>query len=290
MTAFKIDGGLGRVICSLAPLQKNGGLAIVHGWKDCFIGSDVMAIEHDSLYLDYAVANHDIATPEPYHLVKYRTGEWNMVEAFDYLINGKVTMSMPTLTSNPHIVYGMRSQLLDTCGGKIISIHPFGTDTTTHGDGQRDITDKHLLQLIKEVNALDLKPLIIGDDKERIDVFCEYCNNVEAEVIACIPKSLQEYFALIESSDYFIGCDSSGMHIAAAYGVQGAIVFGGTADKKYYPEHFFEFKPKNVIKTDSSPRMGSIHNMSFVKPKNTMEYRLDLQSFRVHIKTCLSLL
>ena len=54
-----------------------------------------------------------------------------------------------------------------------------------------------------------------------------------------IQTSLRQWAAIVEASDYFIGCDSVGQHMAYAFDKPGTVILGSTfAENITYSDHF----------------------------------------------------
>jgi ADP-heptose:LPS heptosyltransferase len=63
---------------------------------------------------------------------------------------------------------------------------------------------------------------------------------------------LRIWAAIIEASDYFIGCDSVGQHIAYAFDTPGTVILGSTFGINVtYPEYF------NIIERDTETKVYS---------------------------------
>ena len=63
--------------------------------------------------------------------------------------------------------------------------------------------------------------------------------------------------AIIESVDYFIGCDSVGQHMARAFDIPGTVIMGSTyASNVSYPDYFNIIENKNVEKVYSPIRVA----------------------------------
>lgn len=61
--------------------------------------------------------------------------------------------------------------------------------------------------------------------------------------------------AIIEASDYFIGCDSLGQHMARAFDIPGTVILGSTfAENITYADYFQIIENENVTKTYSPIR------------------------------------
>jgi ADP-heptose:LPS heptosyltransferase len=54
-----------------------------------------------------------------------------------------------------------------------------------------------------------------------------------------IKTNIRMWSAIVEASDYFIGCDSVGQHMAYAFNKPGTVILGSTFAKNItYPDHF----------------------------------------------------
>jgi ADP-heptose:LPS heptosyltransferase len=68
---------------------------------------------------------------------------------------------------------------------------------------------------------------------------------------------LRMWSAIIESVDYFIGCDSVGQHMARAFDVPGTVIMGSTfASNVSYPDYFNMIENKNIEKVYSPIRVA----------------------------------
>ena len=72
---------------------------------------------------------------------------------------------------------------------------------------------------------------------------------------------LRTWAAIIESSDYFIGCDSVGQHIARAFDIPGTVILGSTfAENVSYPDWFQIIDDKKTEKKYSPIRICGFDN------------------------------
>lgn len=251
MAFVKLNGGAGRVLCATAAMKAGGHTGITGAYFDMFTGTGIPVIEDNSRYLPHLI-NDDIVEPEPYYVHKFRTGQWNLVEAFDYLLNGEVNNERPYIHINKKRVEMIRKDIVPKAGGKLVVIQPFGSDRSveTHG---RDMTMEQLLDLIAVLNGDGFTPMIMGNDLEDLKKVLQQ-NDGQYECQPLIAESLPDLFHHIAAADYFIGIDSFGVHIAAGAGVRGALILGATANKKYYPDLFMEFRPDQPV-AESTPRL-----------------------------------
>jgi ADP-heptose:LPS heptosyltransferase len=67
---------------------------------------------------------------------------------------------------------------------------------------------------------------------------------------------LRVWAAVIEASDYFIGCDSVGQHMAYAFSKPGTVICGSTFPVNItYPEHFNIIEKKDANRAYSPIRI-----------------------------------
>jgi len=67
--------------------------------------------------------------------------------------------------------------------------------------------------------------------------------------------TMRTWMAIIEVSNYFIGCDSSGQHIARSFDIPGTVILGSTfAENISYPD-YFQILEKDELKTYSPIRI-----------------------------------
>jgi ADP-heptose:LPS heptosyltransferase len=71
-----------------------------------------------------------------------------------------------------------------------------------------------------------------------------------------LQTDIRGWAAIIEASDYFIGCDSLGQHIARAFDKPGTVLMGSTfAINTTYPDYFQIIENENVEKVYSPIRI-----------------------------------
>ncbi len=64
-------------------------------------------------------------------------------------------------------------------------------------------------------------------------------NDVKNVILVSSGPDLRMYMSLISESDYFVGCDSVGQHMARAFNKPGTVIMGSTFEQNVsYPEHF----------------------------------------------------
>ena len=72
---------------------------------------------------------------------------------------------------------------------------------------------------------------------------------------------IRAWAAIIEASDYFIGCDSLGQHLARAFDVPGTVILGSTfAENISYPDWFQIIDDRKTQKRYSPIRICGFDN------------------------------
>ena len=95
--AFFINGGAGRVICSIPALEKyaenhDDFVIVAEGGMKFFKGHPVLHkhvydIWHKGLFED-KIKDRDCVTPEPYRMWHYYNQQCSLAQAYDMEING----------------------------------------------------------------------------------------------------------------------------------------------------------------------------------------------------------
>ena len=156
--AFFINGGAGRVICSIPALEKyaenNDDFVIVaEGGMNFFKGHPVLHKHaydywHKGLFED-KLKMRDCVTPEPYRMWHYYNQKCSIAQAFDMEING---LDEPRELPAPNItlakgegIQGMQlvDEAISTTGKeKVIVIQPFGRGIMDTGGYMFDPTSR----------------------------------------------------------------------------------------------------------------------------------------------------
>ena len=239
--AYIINGGAGRVICSIPAFEKlnetdkdfiivcEGGTEMYHGHPT--LGTRVFDFRHKNLFNDH-LKDREIFTPEPYRIWEYYNQKCSIAQAFDLEINkqGIRNLQAPTLNLNKMEIaaaYKIIQEMKANSGlGKIVVIQPFGRSAQQNFDMIVDPTSRSFAvhDLIDMINKLKKDYTIVVMSEMMIDLG-ENLNPIIAQ-----PKlpNLRMWAAVIELADHFIGCDSVGQHIAKALDKTATVVLGST--------------------------------------------------------------
>jgi len=269
---FAIDGGAGRAIAAIPALKKyarnhpdEDWAVIVFGWDTLFWGipelqdrvysADVKGIFKNML------KDSDITSPEPYRLWEYYNQKCSLVEGFDKLINeteDHSDLGVPEMVLNKgeekiaaNIINDVKNQQNKNL---TILIQPFGRSARIDNgdiidDSSRSIEPAVYHKLVKKLSQ-KYNIIFMGEG--------EYAQLISQEdsISSKLQLDLRGWAAVIESCDYFIGCDSVGQHMARAFEKPGTVILGSTyAVNITYPDHFQIIENENVEKEYSPIRV-----------------------------------
>ena len=242
--AFFIDGGAGRVLCSIPALdryaQDSGDenfVIVCEGGMDFYRGHSTLqkhAYEnwHKGLF-DQHIKDKDIVSPAPYRINEYFNQKCSLAQAYDIEINNleeSRKLPAPTINLNKvetingyQTIQGIKSELNKD---KAIIIKPFGRSITPMGEYLIDFTSRsfELNNVISIINQLREKYAVIVMTEYPVPI-PENKNHMVA-----LPKepNLRLLASMINSADHFLGCDSVGQHMAKALGKTATVVVGST--------------------------------------------------------------
>tara|TARA_Y100000994_G_scaffold229357_1_gene214284 strand:- start:26 stop:619 length:594 start_codon:yes stop_codon:yes gene_type:complete len=135
-----------------------------------------------------------------------------------------------------------------------IVIQPFGRSARVDNGDIIDDSTRSLEQDVyhKLVKKLSQKyNIILMADPEFVQIVSQEDTISEKPQI----PDIRAWAAIIEASDYFIGCDSMGQHMARAFNIPGTVILGSTyAENITYSDYFQIIENENVEKTYSPIR------------------------------------
>jgi hypothetical protein len=266
-----INGGAGRVIASLPALEeadKRGELAgiVCEGGLEVFMGHPTLQekawdVNHKGLF-ESLIKNNICVSTEPYRDFEYYNQRSSLQQSFWWEILGERTDKnrKPTLKlskTEEISALGVLSQVREQHKKeKTIVIQPFGRSSTM-GPGivfdasTRSIEQATFMELVAELSK-DYNIVYMGEHK--LDVV----NLPIFQPTEQMP--LRAWAAIIESADYFIGCDSVGQHMAYAFDVPGTVICGSTFPiNTTYPEHFNIVEKKGATRVYSPIRISGFN-------------------------------
>jgi hypothetical protein len=263
-----INGGAGRVIASvpaLEELDRRGELAgiVCEGGMEIFLGHPTLQnkawdVNHKGLFEDLIKDNICVST-EPYRDHEYYNQRSSLQQSFWWEILGERSDKnfKPTLKLSKQEemgAIGIISQVKSTSQKeKTIVIQPFGRSSqmgpgVVYDSSSRSIEQSTFIDLVGELSK-DYNMVYMGEHK--LDVVNLPLFQPQEQV------PLRVWAAVIESADYFIGCDSVGQHMAYAFDKPGTIVCGSTFPiNTTYPEHFNIIERKGIERIYSPIRIA----------------------------------
>lgn len=251
--AFFINGGAGRVVCSIPALEKyaeeNGTdfIIVCEGGTDFYMGHPLLHERaydhwHKNLFEDKLI-NMDLVTPEPYRVWEYYNQKCSLAQAFDIAINGKGLREL----QRPHMKlsneemftgFGVIKEVKEkTKKDKVVIFQPFGRGVVSKNGlildtSARSFEGAHVINIVKQ---LQKNYCVILMSEIGIDFSKHGCKEPVAH-----PQNmnLRQWAGIIANADYFLGCDSVGQHIACALDKPATVVTGSTfAINVSYPDY-----------------------------------------------------
>ena len=267
---FHLDGGAGRVICALPALEKYAKKnpdfnVIIGGWDVLTFGNRLLQDKTYSMdvkgIFNLLIKDNDLIHPEPYLLWQYYNQECSLIEGFDKIINqtdDHSDLEPPRLYLCKAEEKGAANLLAQVKSKQnknaTIVIQPFGRSARVDNgdiidDSTRSIEPHVYYKLVKKLSQK--YNIIFMGDPEFAQAISEEDQISEKPQI----PDIRAWAAIIEASDYFIGCDSMGQHMARAFNIPGTVILGSTfAENITYTDYFQIIENENVEKTYSPIR------------------------------------
>jgi len=243
-TAFFINGGAGRVVCSIPALEKfaeenpeNNFIIVCEGGTDFYKGHPLLHAKaydvwHKNLFED-KLKDMQLESPEPYRVWEYYNQKASLTEAYDIAINNKGVRPLPkpTIKLSKQELIQAQQVIIDvkekTKKNKVIVFQPFGRsvfeDNGIISDfSGRSFEPENVVNIVKKLSK-DYAVIFMGE------IAIEFQKHGVTSPVA-IPQgiSLRTWSAIITLSDHFLGCDSVGQHLAYAFNKTATIVVGST--------------------------------------------------------------
>tara|TARA_B100000287_G_scaffold66019_1_gene57582 strand:- start:1448 stop:2695 length:1248 start_codon:yes stop_codon:yes gene_type:complete len=255
--AFFINGGAGRVICSIPAFEKHveehpedDFIIICEGGTDFFKGHptlDGRAYDnwHKNVFQEH-IKHRDCVSPEPYRVWHYYNQKCNLAQAYDIEINGldePRELPKPTLNLNKTEVingYNVVQEVKSvTKKDKVLVIQPFGRGVEQYGEFIADPTSRSLsLQnTVDIINNLkkDYGVIVMSEIHFPVEE-----NEEKSRYKIARPQiqDMRQWAAVIDVADHFLGCDSMGQHMVRALEGTATVVVGSTYPENIsYPGH-----------------------------------------------------
>lgn len=300
---FFINGGAGRVIASIPALEESekrgelGGI-VCEGGMEFYLGHPVLQdyawdVNHKGIF-ESLIKDNVCASPEPYRDHEYYNQKSSLQQSFYWEIVGErikenkrptIVLSKAEEMAAMDIVSQVKQQHQKE---KTIVIQPFGRSSTlgagavVYDQSSRSIEQNTFIELVADLSK-DYNIMYMGEHK---------LNAVNLPIFQPEnPMPLRIWAAIIEATDYFIGCDSVGQHLAYAFDKPGTVVCGSTFPiNTTYPEHFNIVEKKNAVRHYSPIRIAGFASEEADRLNDTImdfskeELKHIIANIREHIK------
>lgn len=300
---FFINGGAGRVLCSIPALEESerrgelGGI-VCEGGMEFYMGHPILQnyawdVNHKGLF-ENLIKDNLCVTPEPYRDHEYYNQRSSLQQSFWWEILGERT----TKNVQPTVVLSKSEEMaaMEIIGQvrqkhqkeKTIVIQPFGrssllgASSVVYDNSSRSIEQASFMELVAGLSK-DYNIMYMGEHK---------LNAVNLPIFqpdGQVP--LRIWAAVIEAADYFIGCDSVGQHIAYSFNKPGTIVCGSTFPINItYPDHFNIVEKKDAVRHYSPIRIAGFAAEEADRLNDTImdfskeELKTIIANIKAHIK------
>lgn len=244
-SAFFINGGAGRVICSIPAFEKfieespeDDFIIVCEGGMDFFKGHPTLHnraydVGHKGLFEQF-IKDRNCITPEPYRVWEYYNQKCSLAQAFDIIINNKGVRQLPDpkiYINKLEMVQGANvvEEIKQVTGfDKVIVIQPFGRSVETVGDFIIDNTSRSF-QLNNVISIIDILKKEYGVIIMS-EIPLKLTDNDGGKFPVAQPQipNLRGWTGVIQVADHFLGCDSVGQHIAKGLGKTATVITGST--------------------------------------------------------------
>lgn len=250
---FYIDGGAGRIIAAIPALKKYAKLhpdedwnVLIAGWDNLLWGitelQDLTFNPDTKGIFDTVIKNADVIySPEPYRVPGYFKQELSLAQAFDKEINNTddhSDLELPSMVLSKTEEKNAANVLADVKQqqqkSKTIVIQPFGRSMRKDradliDESSRSLDPKSYLALAKRLSS-KYNLIFFGEQEFQIP---------EDTYTFKLGADLRMWASIIDASDYFVGVDSVGQHMARALNKPGTVIVGSTFSiNTTYPEYF----------------------------------------------------
>lgn len=261
---FILDGGAGRIIAAIPALEKyvknhpeEDVRILISGWDNLLWGNKLLQDitynpDTKGIFEEFIKDADVIISPEPYRVPGYFNQKLSLVQAFDLEINGETALDTPKLylckaeeKNAANLIADIKSQQKKE---KTIVIQPFGRSAREDrgdiiDDSSRGLDSTAYLKLVKKLST-----------KYNLFLFAEKQCHLPEDTYTVKPEmDLRMWMALIECSDYFVGCDSVGQHMARAFNKPGTVIIGSTFPVNVTYPDWFQILEKEEIEKKYSP-------------------------------------
>ena len=242
--AFFLNGGAGRMLCSIPALEKyeeesgdKDFIVVCEGGTDMFKGHPTLHKRaydpwHKNLF-ENEIKHRQVVNPEPYQVWEYYNQECNLSQAFDILLNNQGVRELPKPTvklSKDEILVGRKivNEVKEKLKkDKVLVFQPFGRGVDVIDDTPMDVTGRSFewADVKRLIKILEKDYGIIMMSELKIELKGE---GLKHEVAMPEGLGLRQWASVIKNCDHFLGCDSVGQHLAYSVETETTVVVGAT--------------------------------------------------------------
>ncbi|NBV27509.1 hypothetical protein EBS02_00590 [bacterium] len=279
-----IDGGLGRMICAIPALEKfvktnQNSIIISYYWTSIFWGNPILTnciFDSGTKGLFERIKNTKIIKPEPYYNNDYLNEKISLATSFNREINNddEDMTSSKIYLSNYELKMGRDYIRKDD--RKVVVFQPFGStaeisDNDVCDPSSRSLSKDAVLKIVKNLISNNIH-VVIFDNR-----ILPFLYNLAHNITFFHNNDIRFASSIIANSDFFIGVDSCGQHIARSFDIPGTVFIGSTsAINCSYPDFFNIIEKKSDNKQYSSYRICEFdYWLSNINNSNLMDYSDD---------------
>jgi hypothetical protein len=243
--AFFINGGAGRVLCSIPAFEKyyeesgdKDFIIVCEGGTELFKGHPILDTRsydhwHKNIFAD-KIRLMDVVSPEPYRVWEYYNQQVSLSQAFDICINNKgirelsipkLNLSKEELSQGNNLISEVKEKLKKS---KVAVIQPFGRGVHEANGAILDSTGRsmeveNVISLIRKLQDAGWAVVLFSELKPNLKEA-----NLKEEIAQPEGASLRLWASIIKHANLFIGCDSVGQHMARALDTPSVAIMGST--------------------------------------------------------------
>jgi len=285
----KVDGGLGRCICSTGAVEKYAlrmskeghRVFVVTPYPFVFDGIDglerVLRIDHGTLFEDY-LCKGEYVDVEPYNYRGHYQEMSHLCASWNYLLNAdksfvepKIVLTQNELRAGQEWVEAQRKK----SGKKVLLFQPFGQagGQKSCASGQCGNIGVNFDETYRSLEMDTVEGLVSKlSDKFVIFLVKDY-NQVDVPDTLPLTENPRLLFSILPFVDGIMGCDSMLQHAAKAVGVKCPVVvwWGGTEPVQFGYKEFHNLE--NDMKRLNEPcRLPHDHSYYLRKNKGCNKF------------------
>lgn len=241
--AYFINGGAGRVICSIPAFEKlaetdKDFIIVCEGGMEFYKGHPILHNRcydnwHKGLFQQF-LKDRDIITPEPYRVWEYYNQKCSLAQAFDIAINNqgirdvgypKIYLNKLEMSSGFNIVQEIKAK---TGFDKVVVVQPFGRGVQNMGEMVVDPSSRsmNLIDALEIINELKKEYAVIV--MSEFPIALEENDTGKYPVAQPQIPDIRIWASIIDVADHFVGVDSVGQHIAKSLSKTATVLVGST--------------------------------------------------------------